>query len=97
MKQNEIFVFPNEKTGFDPHEIDLLDSNNRALISPNLYRVQKISSKYYNFRHHLDTTVEENKELRGITWNRIQSLDKMDKIVKVRINHIGQIVAVGEY
>ena len=52
MKQNEYFVFPNEKTGFDPKEIDLLNPENYALISPNLFRVQKIASKDYVFRHH---------------------------------------------
>jgi CRISPR-associated endonuclease Csn1 len=97
MKQNECFVFPNESTGFDPKEINLLDVKNRALISPNLYRVQKLATKYYCFRHHLETNVEDNKELQGVTWKRIQSLGIMDKVVKVRVNHIGQIVAVGEY
>ena len=97
MKQNEYFVFPNETTGFDPKEIDLLNPDNYAIISPNLYRVQKFSSKDYFFRHHLETNVESIKSLQGITWKRIKSLSIMDKIVKVRVNHIGQIVAVGEY
>ena len=48
MKQNEYFVFPNEKTGFNPMEIDLLDPNNYAVISPNLFRVQKIGSNDYS-------------------------------------------------
>ena len=97
MKQNEYFVFPNEATGFNPKDIDLLDPNNYAVISPNLYRVQIISSKDYTFRHHLETKIDYSHELKGITWKRIKSLGVMDKIVKVRINHIGQIVAVGEY
>ena len=97
MKQNEYFVFPNEATGFNPKDIDLLDPNNYAVISPNLYRVQIISSKDYTFRHHLETKIDYSNELKGITWKRIQSFGVMDKIVKVRINHIGQIVAVGEY
>lgn len=97
MKQNEYFVFPNEATGFNPKDIDLLDPNNYAIISPNLYRVQIISSKDYTFRHHLETKIDDSNELKGITWKRIQSLGTMDKIVKVRINHIGQIVSVGEY
>lgn len=97
MKQNEYFVFPNEETGFDPKDIDLMDPENYAKISPNLFRVQKFSSKYYVFRQHLETTVEEKKELQNITWKRITSFSIMDKIVKVRINHIGQIVHVGEY
>ncbi|MDD2953204.1 MAG: type II CRISPR RNA-guided endonuclease Cas9 [Parabacteroides sp.] len=97
MKQNEYFVFPNEKTGFNPKEIDLLDPDNYAVISPNLFRVQKFSTKYYVFRHHLETIIEDKKELQEITWKRITSLAKIDRMVKVRINHIGQIVSVGEY
>ena len=97
MKQNEYFVFPNEKNGFNPNEIDLMDPDNYALISPNLFRVQKITSKDYVFRHHLETTVEDRKELQNITWKRFQSLTNLDKLVKVRVNHIGQIVSVGEY
>ena len=97
LKQNEYFVFPNETTGFDPKDVDLLNPENYAIISPNLFRVQKFSSKDYFFRHHLETNVESIKSLQGITWKRITSLSIMDKIVKVRVNHIGQIVAVGEY
>jgi CRISPR-associated endonuclease Csn1 len=47
MKQNEYFVFPNEQTGFNPQEIDLMNPENYHLISPNLFRVQKIASKNY--------------------------------------------------
>ncbi len=97
MKQNEYFVFPNEKTGFNPKEVDLLDPDNYAMISPNLFRVQKISTRNYMFRHHLETTVIDNKSLRKITWELIQTPNKLVDIVKVRINHIGQIVSVGEY
>jgi len=116
MKQNEYFVFPNEKTGFNPKEIDLLDPDNYALISPNLFRVQKVSTKNYMFRHHLETKVsfevkdeskskEEQKKrakeienkLRRIAWELIQTPNNLQGIVKVRVNHIGQIVSVGEY
>jgi CRISPR-associated endonuclease Csn1 len=38
----------------------------------------------------------ENK-LRKIAWELIQTPVKLQGIVKVRINHIGQIVSVGEY
>ncbi len=65
MKQNEYFVFPNEKTGFDPKEIDLLDPKNKKVISPNLFRVQKFTIKDYFFRHHLETTVEDNSSTNG--------------------------------
>ncbi|MDR2835493.1 MAG: hypothetical protein LBV69_04750, partial [Bacteroidales bacterium] len=113
MKQNEYFVFPktekretiNEETGeiiteevvtFNPKEIDLLNPENYALISPNLFRVQKIATKDYFFRHHLETNVENNNALKDITWKRCGLLG-ISSIVKVRVNHIGQIVSVGEY
>lgn len=105
MKQNEYFVFANEETGFIPSEMDLMDPDNYALISPNLFRVQTMSKveygnavvRDYKFRHHLETTVKDNKELKGITFKQYKSLDFVNSIVKVRVNHIGQIVQVGEY
>ena len=97
MKQNEYFVFPNERTGFVPSEIDLMDAKNYPLISPNLYRVQKFSSLFYIFRHHLETNVEEPNELRDSTWKSIRSVKNLDGVIKVRVNHIGAIVAIGEY
>lgn len=97
MKQNEYFVFPNEETGFNPNDIDLLNPVNYAQISPNLYRVQKFSYKNYVFRHHLETSVDMDYQMKGTTWVDFRSSNGLDKIVKVRINHIGQIVSVGEY
>jgi len=96
MKQNEYFVFPNTDTGFNPSEIDLLDPENYHLISPNLFRVQKFTIKDYFFRHHLETNVDMHSVLKGVTWIR-SGLNGIDGIVKVRINHIGQIVSTGEY
>lgn len=95
MKQNEFFVFPAD--GFDPLEINLEDPANYTLISKHLYRVQKFSSKYYVFRHHLETNVADNSQLMGITWKRITMLNRISQVLKVRINHLGQIVKVGEY
>jgi CRISPR-associated protein Cas9/Csn1, subtype II/NMEMI len=105
MKQNEYFVFPNELFGFKPTEIDLLDHSNYKLISPNLFRVQKFSKltygnnavREYVFRHHMETSIIDNKELKDITYKNIKSLPYFEGIVKVRINHLGQIVSVGEY
>lgn len=96
MKQNEYFVFPNAKTGFNPNEIDLLNPDNANIISPNLFRVQKIATKDYVFRHHLETTVEDKKELVNIAYKRI-GLSGLKGVIKVRINHLGKIVHVGEY
>ncbi len=96
MKQNEYFVFPNIKTGFNPKDIDLLDPLNKKLISPNLYRVQKIASKNYFFRHHLETTVEEISKLKGTAYKPQLGLNALEGVIKVRINHIGDIVKTGE-
>ena len=97
MKQNEYFVFPDAASGFDPSEIDLTDPANYATISPHLFRVQKFSTKDYWFRHHLETQVDDIKELKDTTWIRINTVNKLKGIVKVRVNHLGQIVQVGEY
>ena len=96
MKQNEYFVFPNPTTGFNPKEIDLMDPDNYAMVSPNLFRVQKFTVRDYFFRHHLETTVEDEKNLKQITWKRCGP-SGLEDIVKVRVNHLGQIVYVGEY
>jgi CRISPR-associated endonuclease Csn1 len=97
MKQNEYFVFPNEATGFNPKDVDLLDPKNKKLISFNLFRVQKIASKNYFFRQHLETNVEEKKELKDIAYKPQLGIAAIKEIVKVRVNHSGDIVSIGEY
>ena len=53
-------------------------------------------TKDYFFRHHLETNVEDNSALKGITWRR-EGLSGLKDIVKVRLNHLGKIVHTGEY
>jgi CRISPR-associated endonuclease Csn1 len=96
MKRNECFIFPNEKTGFNPKDIDLLNPENYHLVSPNLFRVQKLATKNYFFRHHLETKVDIEKELAGITYKPQLGLNGIINILKVRINHLGKIVKIGE-
>ncbi|OED38226.1 type II CRISPR RNA-guided endonuclease Cas9, partial [Flavobacteriaceae bacterium (ex Bugula neritina AB1)] len=103
LKQNEMFVFPSE--GFNPKEIDLLDASNKSLIADHLFRVQKLSKVSYNnssirdyvFRHHLETKLNNHKNLKGITYHNIKSIGYLKDIVKVRLNHLGEIVQIGEY
>lgn len=101
MKQNEMFVFPNED--FNPSDIDLGNPENKSLIGKHLFRVQSISSRYYIFRHHLETSVangdtfKNQKELSGKTFRFYQSEKYLEGAVKVRLNHLGNIVQVGEY
>nr|HPN19863.1 hypothetical protein [Chitinophagales bacterium] len=91
----------------------LLDENNYALISPNLFRVQKFSKVEYEnsavrdyvFRHHLETVVQrknkeekpiDEKSLRDIIYKQFKSIPDFDKMVKVRLNHLGEITKIGE-
>lgn len=105
IKQNEYFVFPDKTSGFDPTQIDLTDFANYPLISPNLYRVQKFSKLVYGnsavrdyvFRHHLETTLNNSSVLKDVVYKNIKSLPHFEKMVKVRIDHVGRIVQVGEY
>jgi CRISPR-associated endonuclease Csn1 len=48
------------------------------------------------FRHHLETTVNEIRELKDSAYKSIRSLTPISSIVKVRINHLGKIVSIGE-
>ena len=98
-----MFLFPSED--FNPIEIDLFDEKKLSLISKNMFRVQSVSIVNYGnsvirdfkFRHHLETMVGDIKELQGVTYHQIKSLPPLKGIVKVRLNHLGKIVQVGEY
>ncbi len=103
MKQNEMFIFPSDD--FNPNEIDLLDRTNQALISKQLFRVQKFSKVEYGnsavrdyvFRHHLESGISDVKELRDKTFKVFKSLGELKRLIKVRTNHLGEIIFVGEY
>ena len=110
MKQNEYFVFPRYyeegNIVFNPLDHDeewYCNPKNYAEISPNLYRVQKMSKvkannsfvRDYVFRHHLETVVIS--ELKDVTFKQYKSLPFVGTVLKVRINHIGKIVSIGEY
>lgn len=95
MKQNEMFLFPSEN--FNPQKIDLFNDLNLKEISKHLFRVQKISTKNYMFRHHLETTVEEKKALKDISFLNLRSTEPLRNLIKIRTNHLGKIVQVGEY
>lgn len=97
MKRNEYFVVPDEQAGFIPSECDLFDPQNAAIISLHLFRVQKLAAKNYVFRHQMETNVQEDNRLRNVVWMRIQNCNSLQGIIKVRVNHLGQIVAIGEY
>ncbi len=99
MKKNEMFIFPSDD--FNHKEVDLLDPKNRNLISRHLFRVQKLSQRDYVFNHHLETSVAnadklKNKLLQTNTFHHIQTPNNLKNIVKIRTNHLGHIVHIGE-
>ena len=55
LQQNEMFVFDLTKQELENE----IDENNLSLINKHLYRVQKIAEGDYNFRHHLETSVDD--------------------------------------
>jgi len=99
MQQNEMFILDIEKEEFG----NLLYQNDNSLLSKNLYLVWSLSDCDYWFRHHLETKNSELKSIEGAKeskrYYRFKSLGAFLKMnpIKVRINHIGQIVSIGEY
>lgn len=91
LQKNDCFVFPD--TGFDPSAIDLTSSDNYALISPHIFRVQSLSKGDYRFRHHYDATATKDFKsgLKNITWKRIRTPNDLKNIVKIRITNTGHI------
>lgn len=109
MKQNEMFVLPRyDAEGeliFNPQDHDeawYMNPDNYAEISPHLFRVQIMSKvrykqtlRHYIFRHHAEATVAS--EERGTAYETYHSTRFAPLVVKVRVDHLGRIVAVGEY
>jgi len=64
-------------------------------LSEHLYRVQKMSSSYYVFRYHLETSVADDKNTMGRIpkFHRVQSLKAYEEknIRKVRVDLLGRI------
>lgn len=55
MQQNEMFILGMDEEIYQ----DAMRRNNYAILNKYLYRVQKLSSGIYYFRHHLETTVDD--------------------------------------
>ena len=75
---------------------DLMDRENRPLIGKHLFRVQKLSHKSYSFVLHSNPSLEQDRAMKDITWKRVHSPAGMKGAIKVRLNHLGEIVEVGD-
>lgn len=100
MMINDLFVF-DLKHSENPteNEINFLDIKNRPILSKKLFRLQKMSKKSngqfdIHFRHHLETSVERN--IPELTWINITSNSQLARVTKIRINHLGEIIKIGE-
>jgi len=101
MQINDLFVFDLKHTENpqEENELNFLESDNRWLISKKLFRLQKMSKKSsgefdVHFRHHLESSVE--RSIRELTWINIRSNKLLIRLTKIRINHLGEIIKIGE-
>lgn len=101
MQINDLFVFDlkHSEKPQEENELDYLNPDNRPLISRRLFRVQKMSKKGngsfdIHFRHHLESSVD--RSVPELTWINIQSNKQLSRLTKIRINHLGEIIKVGE-
>lgn len=91
LQQDEMVVI-----GLSDEELQrALEAQNYRKISEHLYRVQKMSSSYYVFRYHLETSVADDKNTSGRIpkFHRVQSLKAYEErnIRKVRVDLLGRI------
>ena len=100
LQANEMFILGLEDGDFEM----AMENRDYQLLNKYLYRVQKMSSKDYSFRHHIETTVDDKYDDKP---NRALSL-QMKKLIsirsfgswlaqhphKVRVNLLGEITEV---
>ena len=83
---NDLFVI-----GLNAAEINFTDPKNRSLVARHLYRLQTISKGDYFFRHQYESTIKRKE---SFAMRRISSLKSFSQITKIRLNHLGEILAV---
>lgn len=90
MQQNEMFILGMEEELYQ----DAMNNNNYAQLSKYLYRVQKLAKGDYYFRHHIETTVDdESKEAKQMGKMKRLSLRSLSHLNphKVLISVTGKI------
>jgi len=88
-----VFDLKHSETPQEENEIDFFDNKYRKIISPKLFRLQKMSKKSsgefdVHFSHHLETTV--NRNIKELTWINIRSNKFLGRLTKIRLNHLGK-------
>jgi CRISPR-associated endonuclease Csn1 len=91
LQQNEMFIL-----GLPKEEAEkAISDKNYKYICSYLYRVQKVASKDYSFRLHLETQISDCLESKlAKRFYRINSLSALEALnpVKVSINNLGDII-----
>jgi len=90
LQQNEMFLL-----GLSKEEIEHISfEKDKGLLSKYLYRVQKLATTNYMFRHHLETQINDSSEAKiSKRFVHIRSIGAFDDLnpIKVFINNIGEI------
>lgn len=95
MQLNEMFFI-----GLSEEDIKYMMKNDKIGLLNHLYRVQSISSKYYDFKKHTCTLSDKNnKMLANQQYVRIQSFSLIEgrKIWKARIDRLGNVILLPCY
>ncbi len=99
MQVNEMFIMGMSEEAYR----DAIEGNDYAKLNKHLYRVQKLSSGAYYFRHHTETSVDDKfsgvkSELMSKKMGKVIVSQSFDAFLKqnphkVQINLLGQIIA----
>ncbi|MBO5974874.1 MAG: type II CRISPR RNA-guided endonuclease Cas9 [Paludibacteraceae bacterium] len=93
MQQNEMFILGMEEELYN----DAMQKEDYATLSKYLYRVQKIAKGDYSFRHHLETSVDDNSSI-AKSMGKMKRLSPKSLIEnnphKVHISIIGKITEI---
>ncbi|MBR1630309.1 MAG: type II CRISPR RNA-guided endonuclease Cas9 [Paludibacteraceae bacterium] len=97
MQQDEMFILGMSEEAYQ----DAMSSHDYSTLNKHLYRVQKISSNFYVFRHHIETSVDdkydgkkdEKLSMQMKKFIRAASIDALlrQNPHKVSINVLGEI------
>ena len=90
LQQNEIFIL-----GLSTEVLEeTIKKKNKKVLSPYLFRVQKIAETNYMFRHHLESQINDSMESKNsMRYYSLRSIGALEKLnpIKVRIDNLGEI------
>lgn len=90
LQQNEMFILGMPEEEFN----DAIQSNDKKKLNKYLYRVQKIATKNYFFRYHIETLLDDSKEAaQMLKYYSVRSFDGLMRLNphKVAIGVTGEL------